>query len=141
MELVVDANVLFSSLLKNGATRKLFLNDRLFLCTSEYIFDELEYHFPEFERKTNAKRKKLMKVIRYILNESDIRILSLIEIKLYRDHAKRISPDPKDVPYFAVALKMNCAIWSNDKALQQQKTVKVYSTNDLIKLLEITTDI
>ncbi|MBN1859831.1 MAG: PIN domain-containing protein [Candidatus Thermoplasmatota archaeon] len=134
MELVVDANILFSALLKNGMTRKLLLNDNLQLYTTEYIFDELLDHSPELERKTHTTKKKLTRVVHDILKESEIRIISLIELKPYREQAKRISPDPKDTPYFATALKMNCAIWSNDKALKQQQRIKIYSTEDIISL-------
>lgn len=40
-----------------------------------------------------------------------------------------------DSEYFALALKLNCAIWSNDKRLKQQDKIKVYSTEDLVKVL------
>jgi len=135
MELVVDANVLFSALIKDGATRKLFFDDRLQLCTPEYIFQEIFDHVEELEKKTHSKQKKINRVIQQLLTGSDIRIISLLEIKAYREQAKQISPDPKDVPYFATALKMNCAIWSNDKELQNQKRIKVYSTTDLMAIL------
>ena len=47
--------------------------------------------------------------------------------------AKEISPDSNDVLYFSLALKLNCAIWSNDKKLKQQNKIKIYSTEDLIE--------
>ncbi|MEK6928390.1 MAG: hypothetical protein AABW65_00335 [Nanoarchaeota archaeon] len=37
---------------------------------------------------------------------------------------------------FALALKLDCAIWSNDKKLNEQDKVKIYSTEDLIELLK-----
>ncbi|PIN85274.1 MAG: hypothetical protein COV47_03030 [Candidatus Diapherotrites archaeon CG11_big_fil_rev_8_21_14_0_20_37_9] len=43
---------------------------------------------------------------------------------------KKISPDPKDVPYFALALKLRCPIWTNDKLLKKQKKVKIISTSE-----------
>ncbi|MBI2152065.1 hypothetical protein HYU21_05030 [Candidatus Woesearchaeota archaeon] len=36
--------------------------------------------------------------------------------------------------YFALALKLNCALWSNDKKLREQSEVKVYNTYELVKL-------
>ena len=35
--------------------------------------------------------------------------------------------------YFALELKLNWGIWSNDKKLKEQNKVKVYSTEDLLK--------
>jgi predicted nucleic acid-binding protein len=135
MELVVDANVLFSSLIKDGVTRNLLFDDRLQLYTPEYIFQEIFEHIAEIEMKTHSKRKKIIRIIQQLLTESDMRIISLHEMKAYREYAKQISPDPKDIPYVAAALKLNCAIWSNDKELQTQKRIKVYSTKDLMAIL------
>ena len=46
--------------------------------------------------------------------------------------ALQLSPDLKDAPYIALALKLNCPIWSQDKALKKQSVVKIYSTEELI---------
>ena len=65
-------------------------------------------------------------------------LIELAEIKEFKKNeyvdflseAKNISPDPKDVPYFALALKFNCPIWTNDKLLKTQKKVKIISTHE-----------
>jgi len=49
--------------------------------------------------------------------------------------AKKISPDINDALYFALALKLNCPIWSNDKRLKEQKYIQIYSTEDLVEYL------
>lgn len=46
---------------------------------------------------------------------------------------KKISPDPNDADYFALALMLKCPIWSNDKELLKQNVVRIYSTGELIK--------
>jgi predicted nucleic acid-binding protein len=63
-----------------------------------------------------------------------IRIVPREETKLFMEKAKAISPDVKDIPYFALALKLNCALWSNDKKLKDQDKVKIYSTEEIMKL-------
>ncbi|MEI6732208.1 MAG: PIN domain-containing protein, partial [archaeon] len=40
--------------------------------------------------------------------------------------------DIKDAMYLALALKLNCPIWSNDKLLKNQTQIKVYSTSELM---------
>ena len=60
--------------------------------------------------------------------------LSVVPKEKYSDfigEAEKFSPDEKDVMYLALALKLKCAVWSNDKKLKQQDRVKVYSTEDL----------
>ena len=51
------------------------------------------------------------------------------------DEAMKISPHSKDVPYFALALAFNAAIWSDEKAFKKQNKVKVFSTEELKKIL------
>lgn len=59
------------------------------------------------------------------------------DFKEYFELAEKISPDPDDFMYFALALKLKCPIWSNDKELKKQNEIIIYSTEDLIKELEI----
>ena len=40
--------------------------------------------------------------------------------------------------YFALALKLDCPIWSNEKAFKKQSVVKAFSTSDLISFLSET---
>ena len=54
----------------------------------------------------------------------------------YMEEADLITPDPDDVMYFALALKLNCSIWSNDKKLKHQDKIKVYFTEELVKELD-----
>ena len=55
----------------------------------------------------------------------------------FREQAEEICPDPKDIVYFALALYLNCAIWSNEKKLQEQDTIFVYATHTLINFLKV----
>ena len=47
--------------------------------------------------------------------------------------AKKICLDEKDIPYFALALKLDCPIWSGDKKLKEQEKVRVYNTKELVE--------
>ena len=68
-----------------------------------------------------------------------VTVVPLDEFKDSWAEAKQISPDPDDVEYLAVALSLNCAIWSKDKDLKEkQSRVKVFSTSDLISFLSDT---
>ena len=134
MKLIVDANILFSALIKDGVTRELILNDKLKLFTPEYIFEEVLNHLQELEIKTRASKNQIEEILQELIDESKIYIMTLNSIKSYKKKAKEISPDIRDVPYFAAALKIKGGIWLNDKELKKQKHVKIYSTSDLLKL-------
>jgi predicted nucleic acid-binding protein len=47
--------------------------------------------------------------------------------------AKEICPDPDDTEYFALALQLNCPLWSNDKKLKNQQEIRVINTIELLK--------
>lgn len=62
-------------------------------------------------------------------------LVPLEELLPYLDEAEQISPDTDDVAYIALALKLKCAIWSQDRKLKErQNKVQVYSTEDLVKV-------
>lgn len=135
MELVVDANILVSALLKEGTTRELMFNTDLILYTSEFIVEEFFEHIDKLAQKACLSKKVFQGQAEQLIIESKLRIISKKEVKLFIKKAEQISPDSDDVLYFATALKFNCGIWSNDKELKKQKQIKIYSTSDLLKLL------
>jgi len=134
MELVVDANILVSALLKEGTTRELMFNADLILYTSEFILEEFFKHIDKLAQKACLPKTVFQDQAKKLISESKLMIISKKEIKAFIKKAEQISPDPDDVLYFATALKFNCGIWSNDKELKKQKHIKIYSTNDLLKL-------
>ncbi len=40
--------------------------------------------------------------------------------------------DLNDSPFLALAMKLNCPIWSNDRHMKQQREVKTYTTEEFI---------
>ena len=136
MDLVVDANILVSGLLKNGITRELMLNNELDLYTSEFIFTEFFKHLKDLAKKACMDINELKDIAEILIIESKLKVITKDEVKSYIDQADKISPDVDDALYFATALKLNCAIWSNDKELKNQKYVKIFSTSDLIRMLK-----
>jgi predicted nucleic acid-binding protein len=134
MELVVDANILISALLKEGITRKLLFNDELILYTPEFIIDEFLKHSIQLAKKAHATEKALHNLAKELIIESNITIVTKDDVRSYIKKAETLSPDPDDVMYFATALKFKCSIWSNDKRLKNQKSIQIFMTHDLMKL-------
>ncbi|MBI5635876.1 hypothetical protein HY993_02855 [Candidatus Micrarchaeota archaeon] len=134
MMLVVDANILFSAVIRNAMTRYLFSYGGLALFAPDFIFEEFEEHKPEILLKTQKTESEFNAI--FNLLKEKISIFSENDLKEYYKQAKRISPDEFDVAYFATALKTNSPIWSNDSAMKEkQSSIRVYSTKDLIELL------
>ena len=132
MDVVVDANVIFAILIKDGFSYHLLFSERFHLFTPEYVFTEFEKHKEEILRKTERTSADLFKFIEILKRR--ISIVPLEELTDYIGDAEKLTPDPNDMAYFALALKLNCAIWSNDKKLKEQDKIEVYHTHELVKL-------
>ena len=132
MDVVVDANVIFAILIKDGFSYHLLFSERFHLFTPEYVFTEFEKHKEEILRKTERTSADLFKFIEILKRR--ISIVPLEELADYIGEAEKLTPDPNDMAYFALALKLNCAIWSNDKKLKEQDKIEVYHTHELVKL-------
>ena len=135
MEVVVDANILFAALLKDGTTRELFLNDELHLFSPDYLIEEFIDHIDELERKTKIPGASLQGSAIKLIVESNIIIVAKEDLIPFLKEAKQITPDPDDALYLATALKHQCSIWSNDNRLKKQTAVRVYTTHELLERL------
>jgi predicted nucleic acid-binding protein len=132
MQLVVDANILFSALITDGFTAELLFEEELKLYTAEFIIEEFLKYKDEILKKSKRSPESFSSFM-HALQE----IITVIPQEEYETHiqeAKEISPDKRDAAYFALALKLRCAIWSNDKLLKEQEAVKVFFTSE-VKLL------
>ncbi len=133
LKFVVDANVLFSFFKEDSSTRRFILSHpELELIVPEYLFEELEEHKEEIMHKSRIDdcvfglTKKELSMY--------VAVLPVDKFRGFWKQAKKLSPDPDDTQYFAVALATGCVIWSNDNVLKQQSSVKVFSTKELFEL-------
>ena len=129
MDLVVDANIIFATLIKDSFSYDTIFSGKFHLFTPEYIFTELEKHKEELLNKTERTTEEFFRLIGILKRR--IVIVPLEKLVPYIKEAEKITPDPDDLTYFALALKLNCAIWSNDKKLKEQDKIKVYNTHEL----------
>ena len=134
MDLIIDANILFSSLIKEGITINIILNQNIRLFAPDFLFNEFLKYKEEILKKTNRDKKEFDEI--FIILENLINIIPKEEFIEYLKEAEIIVPDKNDVPYFALALRLKIPIWSNDKRLKNQEKIKIYSTLDIINLLE-----
>lgn len=132
MDIVIDANILFSVLIKKGKTEEIIFEEDLHLFAPEFIFEEFSKYGELIQKKTERNKEEFERLMDIL--KKKIKTISNEETELYIKKAKEISPDKDDVDYLALALKLRCPVWSNDKELKKQKGVIVYSTEDLIKI-------
>lgn len=134
MDLVVDANVIFASMIKSSVTQHMIFVNDFHLFTPEFVFEEVEKYKDLILKKGKLADSGYQSLKNILFTHIDV--IPMDELEPFLDRAEEISPDPKDVPYLALALKIDGSLWSNDKALKKQAKIKVYSTSDLLKHLQ-----
>ncbi len=131
MDLIIDANILFSALIKKSGTSEILFKHTLY--APKFIFVEFQKYEDELKNKTHRSKEEFNELFQIF--ERTIILIPEEEIEPFLIKAGKISPDSKDVLYVALALKLNCAIWSNDRQLKEkQNEVRVFSTMELINL-------
>ncbi len=134
MELVLDANILFAALIKDSYTSELLFDENLKLYAPEFLITEFMKYEDLILQKTGRTRENFIEIM-HCLKE----VISTIpkeETAQLSGRAKLISPDEKDAMYLALAMKLNCGIWSNDKRLKDQDAVKIYQTQEVVEILK-----
>lgn len=132
--IVVDANVIVAALLKSADTRRMLLSEKApKLVVPEYIQTEIQKYVPEYAERLETSEKEVSDIVNAIISAARIQILPKNEYDEWMEKAAKISPDPKDTPYFALALKFDCPIWTSDKKLKKQTTIQILNTDQLIK--------
>jgi predicted nucleic acid-binding protein len=133
MELVVDANVLFSALVKDGKTAELLVEDGLVLCAPSRLLNEFESHKKEILDKTHRSPAEFEEALnifkdRIFFVPTGVFLSSVAE-------AREVCPDAGDVEYFALALHKKIPIWTNDSQLKKQQRVIIITTNELVNII------
>ena len=132
-KLVVDANIIVSALLKNSKTRELLLFGDFNLVSPEFAKQEILAHSEELAKKLGTSPANIEDALQTLFQAAKIKTAELGEFRKFLKTALRHSPDKNDAPYIALALKLGCPIWSNDKALKKQEKAIVISTEELLE--------
>ena len=133
MDLGIDANVFMAALISStGKSNEFFFSNQFQLFALEYLKIEIEKYKPVIAKKAGLTITDLDLAI--TLLSSKIVFSTFEDFEKFIKHAKKICPDPNDVEYFSLALKLNCPFWSNDKELKKQHEVKIISTTELVKM-------
>jgi len=132
LEIILDANVVFAAMIKNGLTRHLILRSGWNFYIPEFIFSEIENHINTVSEKTELSEEELKELLNNFIIAANITITPSQEIQPLIKDAEKISPDIDDIHYFALALKIKCPIWSNDKELKKQEVIQILTTQEIL---------
>lgn len=135
MILVVDPNVIISAVLNIGNSLNVFFINKIIknfdFVAPEFILIELGNHTEKLAKKTLFSEEKVRQIIEFIMEEIELIPDSRFNDKI--EEAKIIlNGHDKDIPYLALALKLNCDILSGDKVLKGLCQNKVKNPREIL---------
>lgn len=135
MLLVIDANIVISSLIKDSKTREIIMSGKFSFVSPDYLLDEIYKYKDYIKQKANLAESDIDTLIWIVLKR--VTIVPYDRYRLRIAEASRImSNDTKDVPYVACYLQEKCdAIWTNDSDYLGKPEINIIGSNYLLELL------
>ncbi len=136
MFVVVDVNVIISSLFKKGNSLNVFILNSIFnkfdFVIPDFFLVELNKHTDRIQKSSKLSKDEIIKVAEYIMRQ--ISIIPQSEFEDYMAKAKEISKEhTKDTPYIALSLKLDCLLFFGDKKLKKIYSDKVLSSKEMLE--------
>ena len=115
IKLVVDSNVVFSSLIKGKKSEVLrkiiFLSSKIKLIAPEELLFELHKHFEKFTSE------EVEEVLYILFTQINVIPRGFYKNKISEAYSVAKQFDEKDTPFVALALKLKAPIWTGDKKM------------------------
>ncbi len=136
MIFIIDVNIVISALIKDGKSRELLIDSPFMLYSPETLIPSIRKYENLILKKSGLSKDEFKILLNLILG--NIVIIKREDYREYIEEAKSIlgEIDLEDVPYIALALFMQGDIWSEDNHFQKQKRIKIWKTEQLVKLVD-----
>ncbi len=132
MKFVVDTNVLMTFFWSDSFTKGLLIDQDFEFFAPEYALEEINKNISEILEKTGISSEKFREL------RKDLAIcVEFIPLPEYSEFLKLASsiPNKEDIDFVALALKLRLPVWTNDRQFKKQHLVKVFTTEEIVKLL------
>ncbi|MFH1649821.1 MAG: PIN domain-containing protein [Candidatus Woesearchaeota archaeon] len=134
--LVVDANIVFAALIRDGPTRQLIAKLDVPLLAPETILAEIMKHHKHLLEKSNATELEFDKILKALFLKIDV--AHFREYHNFIELAKLLTKDIGDVPFVALALARQADIWSEDKGFPKNEDFRVFKTKEILERINRT---
>lgn len=137
MILVIDTNIIFSALIKEGSIRQLLIDPPCMLYAPETIIQEIRKHESYILQKSKLSKEDFETLFELLTEHITIIPKENFLHKIPQANALIGQIDKGDVPFLALALSMfSDGIWTeNVKHFTVQTKVKVWTTLELMKFV------
>ncbi len=144
MNIVVDTNIVFSTLLNPKSTvGEILMNlqDKFTFFGPELLIDELERYAPKIAAFTKLTSHQLIQIEQMILTNLTLVSEELISERSWvAAYELTKDVDENDTPFVALALELNTKLWTGDKVLakglQKKGSNLIISTTEMKVVLK-----
>ncbi len=133
MKLVIDANIVISCLI-SGKISEIVFSPKLELYAPELLFAEVRKHKQELTSKSALSEADIDLLL--LLIEKQITIVPKLGFSSEISQAEVLLREhKKDIPYVALALHLNCPIWSYEKRFDKIVDIEILTTQQIMNLV------
>ena len=97
MELVIDANIFISALIRDSHTRHFLILRKHSYYVPEFVFEEIQEHIEEIKQKSTLSEDVIKEVLDQIILLANIIIIPFEDFKEFEEEAISLSPDIDDI--------------------------------------------
>jgi predicted nucleic acid-binding protein len=130
--LVVDANIVLSALIRDGATREIILDRGMDLRSPPWLWEEIAGRYEWLQNKSCLSAPALDELLRQIRARITDIPAALIEEQREKALARVGKSGRKDAPYVAAVLAVRGTLWTHDKKLRSEARIATTTTADLL---------
>jgi predicted nucleic acid-binding protein len=134
IRLVVDANVVISSLINKGVPFSVFLSNSILrkfeFIAPEFLLEEVRKHKQKILKFTRFSEQEFEEAYDFLIGE--ITFIPADDFSEFLHEAKKLAPHEKDAPYIALSIAFNCPIFSGDKGLLKREKINTKSPRELL---------
>ena len=136
--LVVDTNIVFSTLQKEGMTRKLFFLLGMEFYAPNFLMVEIIKYKEKIVSLSPMNESEFISVVSKVFNKINFVNETLISAENRRKAYEMCKDiDEEDTPFVALALELDIPLWSGDKklakGLKDKKFDKILTNHDLLQ--------
>lgn len=135
---MIDTNCLISGLLRDSASRRIILHERFRFYAPERLLVEIIKYHGQIVTRSGLEERLYSSILHTLLER-----IELVPHERYMSHFARafdvmVTIDEFDTSFLALGLALHLdGIWTDDKHFQEQRLLKVYGTEELLRIIEM----
>ncbi|MBI2548099.1 hypothetical protein HYW21_01995 [Candidatus Woesearchaeota archaeon] len=143
MLFVIDSNVIFTYFWKTSVLQRVIQENNVRLVSPVFGFVELQKYEDQLQKKVQVSNPEFQKMKQELTAK-----VNFVPLKWYASALPAIAKIAQELPlqestelmydvdFLALALTCGCPLWSNDKLLKKQQKVLVYTTEEILLLID-----